>query len=143
MFSIVTSICLDKHKNNYKKYKSELTSVLFANAAQLANLEIAKNIELKEQETVNKFLEFRKNQKKHWQIDSFMLSCIYMSNNNTVIKDMQNRTIGSIKEQGTVTRLNDRYNRTVATYNKSTDTTVDTRTGQAIGRGNQLLRVKI
>lgn len=65
MFSIVTTVCLDKHKNNYKKYKSELTSVLFANAAQLANLEIAKNIELKEQETVNKFLEFRKNQKKH------------------------------------------------------------------------------
>jgi hypothetical protein len=66
-----------------------------------------------------------------------------MSNNNTVIKDMQNRTIGSIKEQGTVTRLNDRDNRTVATYNRSTDTTVNTRTGQAVGRGNQLLRVKI
>ena len=56
----------------------------------------------------------------------------------TVIKDVQGRTIGTIQTQGTVSRLNDRFNRTIATYNSKTDTTV--RGGTAVGRGNQLIR---
>lgn len=57
------------------------------------------------------------------------------------IKDNNNRTIGSYQTQGSITRLNDSNNRTVATYNSKTDTTVD-RSGNSIGRGNQLLRAK-
>ena len=57
----------------------------------------------------------------------------------TVIKDVQGRTIGTIQTQGTVSRLNDRYNRTLATYNSKTDTTVSSN-GTAVGRGNQLIR---
>lgn len=54
---------------------------------------------------------------------------------------MNNRTIASVQTQGNVTRLNDSNNRTIATYNSKTDTTVNSN-GTAIGRGNQLLRVK-
>jgi len=56
----------------------------------------------------------------------------------TVIKDIQNRIIGTTQVQGTITRLNDRLNRTYATYNSKTNTTVSG--GKAIGFGNQLLR---
>ena len=56
----------------------------------------------------------------------------------TYIKDMNNRTIYSVQTQGSITRLNDSNNRTVATYNSKTDTTVSN--GTPIGRGNQLLK---
>lgn len=56
------------------------------------------------------------------------------------IKDNNNRTIASVQTQGNITRLNDSNNRTIATYNSKTDTTVSN--GKAIGRGDQLLRVK-
>lgn len=55
-----------------------------------------------------------------------------------IIKDTQNKLIGTVKTQGTVTRLTDKYNRTIATYNSKTDTTVSN--GKAVGRGNQLIR---
>jgi hypothetical protein len=61
--------------------------------------------------------------------------------NKTYIKDMNNRTIVSVQTQGNITRLNDSNNRTVGTYNSKTDTTVHSN-GTAIGRGNQLLRIK-
>jgi hypothetical protein len=57
------------------------------------------------------------------------------------IKDTNNRTIATVQTQGNITRLNDSNNRTVGTYNSKTDTTVN-RNGTAIGRGNQLLRIK-
>lgn len=60
--------------------------------------------------------------------------------NTIVIKNMRNQLTGTIRTQGTVTRLNDRYNRTVATYNSGTNVTVDTKSGKAIGFGNQLLK---
>ena len=57
------------------------------------------------------------------------------------IKDTNNRTIATVQTQGNITRLNDSNNRTIGTYNSKTDTTVN-RNGTAIGRGNQLLRIK-
>ena len=57
------------------------------------------------------------------------------------IKDMNNRTIATVQTQGNITRLNDSNNRTIGTYNSKTDTTVKSN-GSAIGRGNQLLRIK-
>jgi hypothetical protein len=57
------------------------------------------------------------------------------------IKDTNNRTIATVQTQGNITRLNDSNNRTVGTYNSKTDTTVN-RNGTAIGRGNQLLKIK-
>jgi hypothetical protein len=57
------------------------------------------------------------------------------------IKDTNNRTIASVQTQGNITRLNDSNNRTIGTYNSKTDTTVDSK-GVAIGRGNQLLKIK-
>ena len=57
------------------------------------------------------------------------------------IKDTNNRTIATVQTQGNITRLNDSNNRTIGTYNSKTDTTVNSN-GTAIGRGNQLLRIK-
>ena len=54
---------------------------------------------------------------------------------------MNNRTVASVQTQGNITRLNDSNNRTIGTYNSKTDTTVSSK-GVAIGRGNQLLRIK-
>jgi len=58
--------------------------------------------------------------------------------NKTYIKDMNNRAVYSVQTQGSVTRLNDSNNRTVATYNSQTNTTISN--GKAIGLGNQLLK---
>lgn len=64
-----------------------------------------------------------------------------MSNKPTQIKDIQNRTLGVLRTQGTVTRLTDTSNRTVGTYNSQTNVTYSN--GKSIGQGNQLLRIKI
>ena len=64
-----------------------------------------------------------------------------MSNKPTTIKDIQNRTLGVIRTQGSVTRLTDTSNRTLGTYNSQTNVTYSG--GKAIGQGNQLLRIKI
>ena len=72
------------------------------------------------------------------------MSYIYyyiLNMSKSYIKDNNNRTIVTIQSQGNITRLNDNNNRTIGTYNSKTDTTVNSN-GTAIGRGNQLLRIK-
>jgi hypothetical protein len=59
----------------------------------------------------------------------------------SVIKDMDNRTLGTIRTQGTVVRLTNANNHTVATYNSATNVTYAG--GKPIGLGNQLLRVRL
>ena len=67
--------------------------------------------------------------------------CTTMSDKPTTIKDIQNRTLGVIRTQGSVTRLTDTSNRTLGTYNSQTNVTYSG--GKAVGQGNQLLRIKI
>ena len=64
-----------------------------------------------------------------------------MSNNKpVVIKDMNNRTVATLRTQGSITRITDNNNRTMGTYNSQTNVTYSG--GKAIGQGNQLLRIK-
>lgn len=60
---------------------------------------------------------------------------------NKVIKDMNNKTVGTIRTQGNVTRLTDVNNRTVGTYNSKTNVTYTG--GKPIGQGDQLLRIRL
>jgi hypothetical protein len=58
-----------------------------------------------------------------------------------IIKDLDNRTRGMIRTQGTVVRLTNANNRTVGTYNSATNVTYAG--GKPIGLGNQLLRIRL
>lgn len=54
---------------------------------------------------------------------------------------MNNKTVGTLRTQGNVTRLTDVNNRTVGTYNSKTNVTYSG--GKPIGQGDQLLRIRL
>lgn len=68
-----------------------------------------------------------------------------MSNQtNKVIKDMNNKVVGTIRTHGNVTRLTDVNNRTVGTYNNKTNVTYNGGNGgKAIGQGDQLIKIRL